>query len=110
MVDYIPKQKDIVWINFNPAKGHEQKGKRPALVVSNSSYNKKVGLFLICPITKNKKGYPFEVEVEIKSVEGVVLSDQIKCLDWKSRGVSFVQKITNETFREVKENLSLLID
>jgi len=110
MVDYIPKQKDIVWINFNPAKGHEQKGKRPALVVSNSDYNKKVGLFLVCPITKNKKGYPFEVEVEGESVEGVVLSDQIKCLDWKSRGVSFAQKTKENTFKEVKENLSLLIN
>lgn len=109
MVEYTPKQKDIVWINFNPTKGHEQKGKRPALVVSNSEYNKKAGLFLACPITKNKKGYPFEVEIKGKNIEGVVLSDQVKCMDWKKRGVAFAKKARKETFEEVKENLSLLI-
>lgn len=110
MVDYIPEQKDIVWINFNPTKGHEQKGKRPALVVSASDYNERAGLFLVCPITKKKKGYPFEVEVNGKEVEGVVLSDQVCSLDWKERKVSFAQKVKENIFRKVKENTSVLIN
>ncbi len=109
MVDYTPEKRDIVWINFNPAKGHEQKGRRPALVVSNNNYNKKTGLFLACPITKNKKGYPFEVELGEGKINGVVLSDQVKCLDWQKREVTFIKKAKESTFNKVKENISLLI-
>jgi len=83
---YVPARGDVVWLQFNPQIGHEQAGRRPALVVSPKSYNQKVGLGLFCPITSNVKGYPFEVllPAEVK-VQGVVLSDQVKSLDWKRR-------------------------
>ncbi len=83
---YCPKQGDIVWLTFDPQAGHEQAGRRPALVVSPEAYNRKVGLALVCPITNRKKGYPFEVDIpECLDVSGVVLADQIKSLDWKAR-------------------------
>jgi len=89
MVDpkgYIPEQGDIVWLSFNPQAGHEQMGRRPALVLSPAAYNKKVGLAIFCPITSQVKGYPFEVLIP-KGVKasGAILSDQVKSLDWKIR-------------------------
>lgn len=83
---YVPERGDIVWLEFNPQAGHEQAGHRPALVLSPSSYNKRTGLMLCCPITSRVKGYPFEVRVKTQDgVEGAVLSDQVKSLDWKVR-------------------------
>src|SRR6185503_8666919 len=75
---YVPKRGDLVWINFTPQAGHEQGGRRPALVVSDSSYNKSAGLALLCPVTSRVKGYPFEVELPANSrITGVVLADHI---------------------------------
>jgi mRNA interferase MazF len=79
--NYIPERGDIVWLNFTPQTGHEQMGRRPAIVISPFDYNEKVGLGLFCPITSKIKGYPFEVKIENKKIDGVVLSDQIKSLD-----------------------------
>src|SRR5687767_16037745 len=82
-VAYIPDSGDIVWITFNPQAGHEQAGRRPALVLSPASYNGKVGLAILCPITSQVKGYPFEVATPARSrVCGVILADQVKSLDW----------------------------
>ena len=79
---YFPDRGDVVWLNFSPKAGHEQSGRRPAVVASPKSYNKKVGLGLFCPITSQIKGYPFEVAIPAgMSMSGVVLSDQIKILD-----------------------------
>lgn len=87
MAVYTPDRGDIVWLQFDPQKGHEQAGRRPALVVSPKVYNRKVGLAVCCPITSNVKGYPFEVIIPPGSkAMGVVLSDQIKSLDWRVRG------------------------
>lgn len=78
---YVPSRGDVVWLSFSPQAGHEQAGRRPALVVSPASYNRKVGLALLCPITSQVKGYPFEVSLPAGlEVSGVVLSDQIKVL------------------------------
>jgi len=80
---YTPAQGDIVWIMFNPQAGHEQAGRRPALVLSPAAYNAKVGLALFCPITSQIKGYPFEVLLPADlPVAGVILADQVKNLDW----------------------------
>ena len=82
---YIPDRGDVVWIDFSPQVGHEQSGSRPALIISPASYNGKVGLSLLCPITNQMKGYPFEVSIPSgHEVEGVILSDQVKSLDWKN--------------------------
>jgi len=83
---YVPERGDLVWISFNPQAGHEQSGRRPAVVLSTAAYNGKVGLGLFCPLTNRVKGYPFEVAIPGGlSASGVVLADQIKSLDWKAR-------------------------
>ena len=97
-----PDRGDVVWLQFNPQAGHEQTGKRPALVLSPKEYNQKTGLALFCPITRLVKGYPFEVKLpEGLPLEGVILADQIKNLDWKSRSAQFACKIPVEIMQEV---------
>jgi mRNA interferase MazF len=90
---YIPDKGDIIWINFNPQAGKEQSGHRPALVLSHKLYNQKVGLAILCPITSKEKGYPFEVKIHTKDINGVVLSDHVKSLDWKERNAIFIAKV-----------------
>jgi len=109
--DYIPERGDIVWLQFNPRAGHEQGGRRPALVVSPGINNGKVGMALMCPVTSNQKGYPFEVVLpsELK-VSGVVLADQIKNLDWRVRRGKFVCKATPEVIEETLDKIRVLLD
>ncbi len=107
---YIPNSGDIVWITFNPQAGHEQAGRRPALVLSPAAYNRKVGLAILCPITSQIKGYPFEVIIpDGLKISGAILSDQVKSLDWKARQAEFVGKLPSTTFNEVVQKLSTLI-
>ena len=83
---YVPDRGDIVWLQFNPQASHEQAGHRPALVLSPASYNRASGLMLCCPMTSQKKGYPFEVVISDDAHRtSVVLADQVKSLDWKTR-------------------------
>ncbi|OGL44051.1 MAG: mRNA-degrading endonuclease, partial [Candidatus Schekmanbacteria bacterium RBG_13_48_7] len=90
----IPDRGDVVWLTFNPHAGHEQSGRRPALVLSPASYNSKTGLAIINPITNQIKGYPFEVAIpEGFAVSGVVLSDQVKSLDWCARNAEYICKL-----------------
>ncbi len=107
---YIPEKGDIVWLKFSPQVGHEQAGQRPALCVSPLSDNKKVGLGVFCPITSQIKGYPFEVKLphNIK-VNGVVLSDQIKSLDWESREASFICKLPEGSLAKVMGKIKSLL-
>ena len=107
---YVPDQGDIVWLDFNPQLGHEQRGRRPALVVSFKAYNEKTGLGLFCPITSHVKDYPFEVSVLGKIIDGCVLSDQIKSLDWSVRNIEYIEKMGQEKFEEVIHNIMILID
>jgi mRNA interferase MazF len=107
--EYCPERGDIVWLNFNPQSGHEQKGKRPAVVISPKEYNEKVGLGLFCPITSKIKNYPFEVRIANKKIDGVILSDQIKSLDWKTRDIEFITKITSEQIDEIINKISVLL-
>ncbi len=91
---YVPRRGDIVWLSFTPQADHEQAGRRPALVVSPSAYNAKVGLALCCPITSRVKGYPFEAPLpKGLAVAGVVLADQVKSLDWRARRAEFVARL-----------------
>jgi mRNA interferase MazF len=107
---YIPDSGDIVWIMFNPQAGHEQAGYRPALILSPKAYNAKVGLAILCPITSQIKGYPFEVLIpEGLEVKGTILSDQVKSLDWKARKADFRGKLPPEQFNQVVRKLSTLI-
>lgn len=109
MPDHIPNEGDIVWLEFDPRSGHEQKGRRPALVLSPASYNEKAGLMLCCPITSQAKGYPFEVEVQTAQVSGVVLSDQVRSLDWKARKASHAGVVDMEVLTVVRERLRVLV-
>ena len=105
-----PDRGDVVWLRFNPQAGHEQAGQRPALVVSPVAYNRRVGLALICPITSQVKGYPFEVALPASlGVEGVVLSDQVKSLDWRARGARRIAKAPAAVTDEVLGKLSTLL-
>jgi mRNA interferase MazF len=106
---YTPDRGDIVWLNFTPQAGHEQKGKRPAIILSPKEYNKKTGLAVCCPITSNIKGYPFEVIVNGKKIAGAVLSDHLKNLDWKARDIKYIEKAHAEVLNEVVEKISVLI-
>ena len=107
---YIPQRGDVVWLTFNPQAGHEQAGRRPALVLSPSSYNSKVGLAIFCPVTSQVKGYPFEVTLPPGSrLAGVVLADQVKSLDWRIRRAEFICKVPLETMKEVSGKLATLV-
>ena len=107
---YVPERGDAVWINFNPQVGHEQAGRRPAIVLSPQSYNGKVGLCLLCPITTKPKGSPFEVLVPSSSgVTGVVLSDQAKSLDWRVRNAEFITDLPETVIIEVLKKLKSLL-
>jgi mRNA interferase MazF len=107
--EYVPERGDIVWLNFNPQTGHEQKGKRPAIVISPKEYNEKVNLGLFCPITSTEKKYPFEVKVKDEKIDGVVLSDQIKSLDWTKRGIKYIARATDEEVNEIISKLNVLL-
>jgi len=107
--NYSPERGDIVWLNFDPQSGHEQKGKRPAVVISPKEYNEKVGLGLFCPVTSKVKNYPFEVKITNEKIDGVILTDQIKSLDWKTRDIEFITKIPPEKIDEIIGKISVLL-
>ena len=97
-----PDRGDIVWIDFDPQAGHEQGGRRPALIVSPRSYNRKVSLALLCPITSQRKGYPFETPLpKGLKVTGVVLADQVKSVDWHARRAEFCCQAPTATVLDV---------
>jgi mRNA interferase MazF len=110
MTKYIPDSGDVVWISFDPQAGHEQSGRRPALVLSPAIYNLKVGLTILCPITSQVKGYPFEVIIPAGAkIAGAILSDQVKSLDWKIRKAEFSFKLSSGAYNEVIQKLNALI-
>ncbi|MCX6384318.1 MAG: endoribonuclease MazF [Actinobacteria bacterium] len=108
-MSYIPDRGDIIWLEFDSQKGHEQKGRRPGIVLSKKEYNQKSNLAIICPITSKIKDYPFEVRIN-SIIEGVILSDQIRSLDWKSRNAAFIEKTSEEILKEILENIDLLLN
>lgn len=108
--EYVPDRGDIVWLQFDPQKGREQRGKRPAMVLSPKSYNRKVGLGLFCSITSKVKGYPFEVVVEGTEIEGVVLADQVKSFDWRRRQIDFIEKAKPTTLADVTGMVRAIIE
>jgi mRNA interferase MazF len=107
----VPERGDIVWLEFNPQAGSEQAGHRPALVISPKTYNKKVGLALVCPITSRLKGYPFEVELpQGVQTKGAVLCDQIKSLDWRARRATRLGSVPDPVMQEVTARILALVD
>ncbi len=107
---YTPGKGDIVWPNFSPQEGHEQAGNRPALVLSPKSYNQSSRLMVACPITTKVKGYPFEVRIKTNKINGVILADQIKNLDWNARQVEFADRAPYEVVEETWELIQSLLE
>ena len=107
---YIPSRGDIVWLNFDPQVGHEHKGHRPALVLSPSEYNERIGLMLCCPMTNQVKGYPFEVLVDGNPKKGAILVDQVKSMDWLEREAEKKGRVTKETMTEVIEKIKSILE
>jgi mRNA interferase MazF len=93
----VPDRGDLVYVNFTPRSGHEQAGRRPGIVLSPKPFNQKTGFAVLCPITRQKKGYPFEVELQPGlAIEGVILADQLKSLDWRARQLQIVGRVPDE--------------
>ena len=110
MKRWIPARGQAVWIDMDPQTGHEQRGRRPAVILSPAEYNAKVGLALLCPITSQVKGYPFEVLLPAGSkVQGAILSDQLKCLDWRARKATLICSLPVAVINEVLSKLSTLL-
>jgi mRNA interferase MazF len=109
--DYVPERGDVVWLTFTPQAGHEQAGRRPAAILSPAAYNGKVGLALLCPITSQVKGYPFEVMLPAGlAVSGVILADQVKSLDWRVREAEYVATLPGPVVKQVLERLAALLE
>ena len=111
MVNYIPKQKDIVYVNFNPIKGHEQSGYRPGVVISNDIFNKFSKMIIVCPITSNLKKFPTHHKIEnSQKIEGSVLCEHVRSVDYEKRDVKFIEKMSDKDFDIVKNLLISCID
>ena len=107
---YVPERGDVVWITLNPQAGHEQTGRRPAVVLSPATYNGKVGLAILCPITNQIKGYPFEVLIPAGlAVSGAILADQVKRLDWQARRAALICTLPVAAVAEVLQKLGTLL-
>lgn len=107
---WVPGAGDLVWLTFDPQAGHEQAGRRPAVILSPAEYNRRSGLALACPITSHVKGYPFEVGLPPGlSLGGVILTDQLKSVDWKIRRAEFAGRLPLSTLRDVLDHLAALL-
>ena len=101
MVKYIPEQGDIVVLSFDPQSGHEQKGRRPAIIVSNKVFNQHLGLAFACPITNTKRDFPFHIKTQSKNITGYIMCEQLKSIDYNSRKVKFIEKANQNIISKV---------
>jgi len=102
MADYVPKKGDFVSLTFDPQSGREQRGRRPALVVSNTLFNRRTGLAIVCPVTNTDRGYPFHVPVgECADVTGFIMAEQVKSVDFHARSARRIGKASGEALDEV---------
>ncbi len=101
MVKYIPDQGDIVALSFDPQSGHEQKGRRPAIIVSNKVFNQHLGLAFACPITNTKKDFPFHIEVVSENISGFIMTEQLKSIDYNARNIKFIEKANQTTINKI---------
>ena len=107
---YVPDAGDLVWLTFDPQAGHEQRGRRPALILSPRAYNAKARLAIACPVNSHAKGHPFEVPLPGDgTVSGVVLADHVKNLDWAARRVVFAGTVPVDVLTDVRERLRVLL-
>ena len=107
---YVPDAGDIIWVSFDPQRGHEQRGPRPSLVLSPRAYNARRSLALVCPVTSHVKGHSFEVPLPADSkIKGAVLCDHLRSIDWRVRRVRFAQAAPDEVLTEVRERIRPLL-
>lgn len=106
---YLPEAGDIIWLDFDPQAGREQSKRRPAVVLTDSKYNRASGLCVVCPLTSKQKGYPFEVPVVIGKISGAVLADQVKSMDWVVRHAELHSKAPAEVFTKVRTFVGVLL-
>lgn len=106
-----PERGDLVWMDFDPQAGHEQAGRRPALVLTPARYNRLVGLLIACPVTRQAKGYPFECALPAGlPVQGVVLSDHVRSLDWRTRRAEFICRAPADVVDDVLAKVRALLE
>ena len=110
MVKYIPEQGDIVALNFDPQSGHEQKGRRPAIIISNKIFNQHLGLAFACPITNTKRDFPFHVAVESENITGYIMAEQMKSIDYKSRSIKFIEKANAQMVNDILSIIDSILD
>jgi mRNA interferase MazF len=106
---YVPDAGDIVWLDFDPQAGREQTHRRPALVLTDQGYNRASGLVVVCPLTRTRKPYPFALPVVVDQVEGAVLLDHLKSMDWKARAVAFHSKAEPALLSRVRAYVAVLL-
>lgn len=106
---YVPDAGDLVWLDFDPQAGREQGRRRPALVLTQQNYNRASGLIVVCPLTSKRKPYPFALPVDLNKVEGAVLVDHLKSLDWKARNAKFHSKADPALVKKVRAYLAVLL-
>ncbi|MEE0699106.1 MAG: type II toxin-antitoxin system PemK/MazF family toxin [Bacilli bacterium] len=108
---YVPKQGDIVLLDFNPTKGHEQSGFRPAVVISNNVFNENTKMVIVCPVTSNNKEFPTHYHLEdTKKVYGSVLCEHIRSIDYETRNLNFVEKLSDNDFMSIITLLNACIE
>lgn len=105
---YLPDRGDLVWLDFDPALGHEQNGRRPALVLSKKAYNGLTGMAIVVPCTSKVKGYVFEIVFKGRGVSGAVLADQVHCYDWRERRLKFIERTAPDFVAKVLERSRVL--
>lgn len=108
-LEYIPERGDLVGFNLNPTRGHEQKGYRPNIVITNKKFNIVHNRMIVCPVTSTVRNHPLEVEIKTPKVKGVIMPDQIRNVVWTVRKLKFLDKASYETLKEVCDKLELLI-
>ena len=101
MVKYVPEQGDIVALSFDPQSAHEQKGRRPAIIISNKTFNHHLGLAFACPITNTKRSSPFYIDVKSENITGYIMGEQMKSIDYNSRKIKFIEKANQQTINQI---------
>ena len=109
VIHYVPRSGDIVWLDFDPQSGREQSKRRPALVLTEETFNRASGFAVVCPLTSRRKPYPFALPVVVDKVEGAILVDQIRSLDWSTRKAAFHSKASPELVTKVRAYLEVLL-
>ena len=107
---YVPRKGDLVILTFDPQAGHEQRGRRPALVVSNQTFNRGVGFALVCPITNTNRDFPFHVPVEGEQIGGFILVEQVKSIDYEARKIKFVEPLNPQRLAEVMGIIGAILE